>query len=558
MAGKAGVGGVTGRLAAPGWVGRPGTGEADGAPEAAWKLGLAGLLAVGVSYGFARYGYGLFVPHLRREHDLSLTTLGAIASAGYVGYLTALVAVGVLVSKIGPRALILTGTLCATAGMLLVALAPGPVLLTAGIVVAGSSSGWVWAPFSDAVKWTAPASSRERLLAVISTGTTFGVIVAAPAALLAGPRTWRLVWLAFAAAALIVTVYNATAVRAGPLDPDRRTMLRRYGVRWFARPAAVPLYLTALAFGVLGSVFWSFAVALVAQARGSGDATAPVFWLVVGCSGVAGILTGSLVRRVGLRWSHLVIVAGLAAGIGMLGAAPGWLPAILGSALLYGASFMAMAALLAIWSSTVFPDQPATGFSATVLLLGLGSLAGPVVAGAVAERHGLPAAFALAAGVALVTFLAWPRAPAGVDPVGAAEPVPGNSDRKAQFQRDERGQRYAGTHLFVDLWDVARIDDADLLHATIVEAVSACGATMLDLRLHQFEPAGITAVAMISESHLSLHTWPEESYVAVDIFTCGTIDPLRAVPVLRRRLMPGRIGVAEHRRGYRHSTTEDV
>jgi S-adenosylmethionine decarboxylase proenzyme len=535
---------------------RRGAAEIGGTPAAAWRLGLAGLLAVGVAYGFARYGYGLFVPQIRREHGLSLTALGAIASAGYVGYLVALVTVGVLVSKVGFRPLVLTGTLCATAGLAIVALSPGPVVLALGILLAGSSPGWVWAPFSDAVKRTVPPRSRERLLAVISTGTTFGVIVAAPAALLAGPQTWRQVWLAFAVVALAVTGYNLAVLPSDPPGPERRISLRQNGIRWFVRPASVPLYLTALSFGLLGSVFWSFAVVLVAEARGAGEATVPLFWGLVGISGIAGVLTGSLVRRAGLRRAHLVIVAGLAVGIGTLGAAPGWLPAILASAVCYGASFMAMAALLAIWSSVVFPEQPATGFSATVLLLALGSLAGPVAAGAVAELSSLPASFALATVIAVLTFLAWPRALAGTAaPMGER---PAGDDLKAQFQRDEHGHRYAGRHVFIDLWDVPRANDADLVRATIAQAVSACGATLLDLRLHEFEPAGITAVAVISESHLSFHTWPQEGYAAVDIFTCGELDPQRAVPVLRQRLAPGRIRVVEHKRGYRHLAVEDT
>lgn len=69
----------------------------------AWKVGMAGVAAQGVTFGFARYGYGLFLPEIRRQFDLSVSLVGVIGSATYVSYLIALLLVGVLSTRWGPR-----------------------------------------------------------------------------------------------------------------------------------------------------------------------------------------------------------------------------------------------------------------------------------------------------------------------------------------------------------------------------------------------------------------------------------------------------------------------
>ncbi|MFE0130913.1 MFS transporter, partial [Streptomyces sp. NPDC059037] len=180
-----------------------------------WRVSLAGMAAVGVTFGFARYGYGLFLPEFRRAFDLPLSLVGLIASASYVGYIAALLLVGALVTRLGPRPLVVAGGLSAAGGMALVACADGPITLTAGLVLAGTSPGWVWAPYSDAVDRTLPPDRRERAMGAIATGTAFAVALAGPLTLAAQGGRWRHAWLAFAAAALLATLANARVLPGG-------------------------------------------------------------------------------------------------------------------------------------------------------------------------------------------------------------------------------------------------------------------------------------------------------------------------------------------------------
>lgn len=96
------------------------------------------------------------------------------------------------------------------------------------------------------------------------------------------------------------------------------------------------------------------------------------------------------------------------------------------------------------------------------------------------------------------------------------------------------------------------MDDEDAVRAAVVDAVCALPATLLNLHVHSFSPQGVTAVATLAESHLSVHTWPECGYVAADVFTCGdAADPQAAVDVLKTAFAADVVEVKSVERGRR-------
>ena len=115
---------------------------------------------------------------------------------------------------------------------------------------------------------------------------------------------------------------------------------------------------------------------------------------------------------------------------------------------------------------------------------------------------------------------------------------------------ERNGLRYAGTHLIIDLWDGEHFDDAGVIELALRRAVQAAGATLLHLHLHAFTAGGgISGVAVLAESHISIHTWPERGYAAIDVFMCGSAAPHKVVPVLRHMFKARRIAISEHMRG---------
>ncbi len=110
--------------------------------------------------------------------------------------------------------------------------------------------------------------------------------------------------------------------------------------------------------------------------------------------------------------------------------------------------------------------------------------------------------------------------------------------------------RFAGIHLLVELWKPLHLTETDRIRSIMIKAVRACRATILGIDLHVFSPnGGVSGVAVLKESHISIHTWPEYEYAALDIFVCGTIDPHPAIPVFDNEFQPERMEIQEIRRG---------
>lgn len=122
-------------------------------------------------------------------------------------------------------------------------------------------------------------------------------------------------------------------------------------------------------------------------------------------------------------------------------------------------------------------------------------------------------------------------------------------DRKDFFiERD--GVRYAGNHLIIDLFGAKRLDDIEHVEHTLKKCVDTAGASLLHIHLHHFTPnGGVSGVAVLSESHISIHSWPEADYAALDVFMCGDARPELCVDVLRHAFSAREVVVKTHQRG---------
>jgi predicted MFS family arabinose efflux permease len=165
------------------------------------------------------------------------------------------------------------------------------------------------------------------------------------------------------------------------------------------------LFGVALSFGVVSGFYWSFAVVFISRSGLLPPEAGPVFYITLGVAGFVGLLTGDAIARFGLRCTLATCLISL----GVVGLSLGFAPAawtLVGvSAVFLGAGIMCTSALLSVWSSLLFPEQPSTGFSAVLLFLGVGTVAGPVALGIFAGHSGLGAAFLVAGALALLTAL---------------------------------------------------------------------------------------------------------------------------------------------------------
>jgi S-adenosylmethionine decarboxylase len=127
--------------------------------------------------------------------------------------------------------------------------------------------------------------------------------------------------------------------------------------------------------------------------------------------------------------------------------------------------------------------------------------------------------------------------------------TPSQADERPDHFAVRNGVRCAGTHLIIDLHGAERLNDIDHIEATLRRCVDAARATLLHIHLHHFQPTGVSGVAVLAESHISIHTWPEAGYAALDVFMCGSANPDACVPVLKEAFSAKRVGVNELLRG---------
>ena len=128
------------------------------------------------------------------------------------------------------------------------------------------------------------------------------------------------------------------------------------------------------------------------------------------------------------------------------------------------------------------------------------------------------------------------------------------SEGKREFAKDHfitsDGKMYAGNHLIIDVWEARSLDSLGWMEEALRHMIKICGATLLHLHLHHFTPNnGISGVAVLAESHISVHTWPEFGFAAFDAFMCGDAEPKRCIESINQYFQPKRVLLNTHRRG---------
>ena len=143
-----------------------------------------------------------------------------------------------------------------------------------------------------------------------------------------------------------------------------------------------------------------------------------------------------------------------------------------------------------------------------------------------------------------------------LSPLGMVSEFPSSNQTQseAETQKDyfveKDGVKFAGMHLLVDLWGATNLDDPDHIDRALRNAAEAAGATILHGHFHHFSPnGGVSGVLVLAESHISIHTWPERNFAAIDIFMCGACDPHDGLPALKAAFNPKSMNLDEQRRG---------
>lgn len=373
-----------------------------------WLTG-AGLSLIAVCYGLARFAYGLFVPVFRAEFDLDAATAGAIASGSYAAYCVAIVVSTVLTPQFGGRAVAVAAGVVATAGTLMIAVAPSAIVLTAGVLLAGSSTGVASPPLAHAVAHTVAAARRNRAQTIINAGTGLGVAIAGPVALLTHEH-WRVAWLVFSALCALVTIWAALCVPVASAQDRRAGGIRQVLPHPVLPKGSGRMVMAAATMGIASAAVWTFGRDILVSEGQMGERASTIAWIVLGAFGIAGAATGDLAERFGIRGSWTTIMLTLAAATTLIAVAPGSIPIAWVAAAVFGAAYIGLTGLLLIWGTRIYTETPAAGVGFAFLVIALGQAGGAPAIGAIAEASSPQSAFLVAALIAVLGCLIRPRA----------------------------------------------------------------------------------------------------------------------------------------------------
>jgi predicted MFS family arabinose efflux permease len=360
-----------------------------------------GTAMIAVTFGLARYGYGLLLPDMKADIGIGPSTAGLISSLGYLAYLVANAAVVPLASRLGERVAVAFAAASAALGMAVIAVAGSAWAVAIGVLIAGTAAGMAFPPYADLVDRHVDAPRRAVVWSTISSGTGWGVVLAGPVAILAGDQ-WRAAWASFV---VIAVVAGVAATRLAPPRADVPLRRPQLSLSWFLCPRSRPLLLSAIMVGAGSSVWWVFSVDAM-QHAGIAATPARVVYAVCGAAMLLGSFSGFAFERLGLRPSYLGSTLLLGVSLGLLGAAHADLVVALVAAALFGAFYAAVIAAHGVWSAQVFEQHPAAGLAAVSTALTLGTLVGPAVAGVIIDRsdHALALASAAVISCAAVPF----------------------------------------------------------------------------------------------------------------------------------------------------------
>lgn len=362
---------------------------------AARRVAIPGVAMIAVTFGLARYGYGLLLPDMQAAVHIGAEEAGLIASSAYGSYLIANRATVWLTARFGVRLPIGMAAGLAATGMTLLGLASDTTGLACGVLLAGSAAGLAFPPYADVVARAMPVGLQATAWSAVSSGTGWGVALAGPVAIVMGSQ-WRAVWFVFALLAAVTGFFAVMRAPRGLTRPVAEPV--RLDRRWFLCPRSRPLLTSALVVGVGSSAWWAFSVAAMRHA-GLSPTTAIIVYAACGVSGVAASGLGALAARCELSSLYRVGVLVLMAALILLAVAPSQPVVALAAAVAFGLSYNSVIALQGLWSSRVFAERPSAGLAACNTALTVGTIVGPTLAGLIVHSSGYRSAFLLAAGV---------------------------------------------------------------------------------------------------------------------------------------------------------------
>ncbi len=361
-------------------------------------LGITGFSLIAVTYGMARFSWGLMLPDIRQAIHFSPQIAGGIAACSYAAYCLSVFFASSLTNRFGPRVPALLAAVTAASGLFILAFSAQPLTLATGLFIAGLSSGLASPALAGAVDDTIAPDRQTLVNTVINAGTSAGIILSVPV-LFFMPGGWRAACIVFALLALLCLL------AAWRYLPGRTTRKREQLPSWrglLRKPGMYRLLMITFVSGVASAAWWSFGPELLTSHTGLDSPVTRVLWLVSGGAGIVAVFTGSAAKRIGMRGVYRLSQIFMAASLLALALSEGfawWLVPVVPVVAMSGAGYVILSGVLLVQGATIAHPSPAVGVSMAFLMLAAGQVVGAVVFGLLLGMAGAAVALAIFSGL---------------------------------------------------------------------------------------------------------------------------------------------------------------
>lgn len=370
------------------------------------RLVFPGITMIAVTYGLARFSYGLLLPNISQDLAMSPSISGIISSLFYLSYCFAIVLSTVLTVDKGPRVIVLIAGALAIVGLIIMGVSPNVWVLGFGVLLAGASTGFASPPYGTAITLWIESDKQGSANTWINSGTSIGLVLSGIGAILLA-SSWRFTYLIYAFIGLIAFIWNAKVLPRA--EANQHVIFKMGKLSFKGVRGATLLIISSTTLGISTAVFWTFAIDFIKSTGNYSSWQLPLFWVILGIFGLLGGFSGRLVKQFGLsftyKWGCLIISA---ASFLLAWHPEQWSVSYL-SAALFGISYIFITGLLMVWGIRVFMTNASLGIGTPFLLLAIGQVIGSLFAGVIIDFVGFAPTFVIYGFMGIISIMLGPR-----------------------------------------------------------------------------------------------------------------------------------------------------
>ncbi|CDG53036.1 MULTISPECIES: MFS transporter [Halomonadaceae] len=383
---------------------------------------LFGAALVAISYGLARFAFGLFVPSISAELSLTSYLVGIIGALPFISFVLSTLVAPLAADRLGARNLAILSGSFGVGGLALISQSSDALSLGIGVFICGICTGLMMPALAAAMQALVSRAMHGRVSSIMNAGTSIGIIVAVPTVVFLSDA-WRLTYTIFAALTamgvvaawyFIPSVSRVIPANAAPPPPITRSQWSRL----------IRLTIFAFAMGFVSAPYWLFAPDLAVTLGALSPGHTGWLWFAVGIAGLGGAVISDLADRNNPPITQALMLMMLSSSLALLAASPSQLALTIFSAMVFGLAYMSLTGLYLMTGIRLLPGRLSMGPVLPFMACALGQAVGSPVIGVLVDRLGYADAFSIFSVVGILVAVLSPLYPGHIDYLTEEEPQP--------------------------------------------------------------------------------------------------------------------------------------